>query len=274
MNLIPTFFVGGLGCDHNYFKKIGDFFTKNQEVVFFIPLIHNLESNSVEAQVNNIKSIINENIGKNNKFNLVSYSMGYISILNYYKKYPKNVNKIILISPASVFTRLNKETLDYLIPDSLNFPHIIPLKDTSPDFVNSDFPSVICRYRYIFNYIFILTTNSVYLRKFYVNLYTYLYSSKLRDPEPGDVADFLFSNTLKNNIELVSSNLIKEDTNRLFSSLNKKIDIVIGEKDYYYNYCMFLSSNYKNIILHRVPEGHHTLYFETDYVGSRILKLL
>ena len=86
-SIIPSFFIGGLDVTISTLKRLVSFI-KNQEVVFFIPLVHNLERNSVEAQVDNIKSIINENIGTDTKFNLISYSMGYISTLKYYQKYP------------------------------------------------------------------------------------------------------------------------------------------------------------------------------------------
>lgn len=275
-SIIPSFFIGGLGCDHKYFKKISEFFIKNQEVVFFIPLVHNLERNSVEAQVDNIKSIVNENIGTDTKFNLISYSMGYISTLKYYQKYPSRVSKIILISPASIFTRLNTETLSYLIKDTSKCKHIIPFKEKSPDFVNSDFLSVICKYNYVFNFVFALTSKNTYLRDFYVKLYTYLYSSRLTDPEPENISGFLFSNTLQNILELITSNLMKENMFRVFNDLQnkKKIDIIIGEKDYYLNYCSILSSMYHNILLHRVPYGHHALHFEVYHVGNKIINLL
>ena len=63
---------------------------------------------------------------------------------------------------------------------------------------------------------------------------------------------------------------------RVFNDLQnkKKIDVIIGDKDYYLNYCSILSSKYPNILLHRVPYGHHALHFEVDHVGNRIINLL
>ena len=275
-NIIPSFFIGGLGCDDRYFYKINNFFIKNQEVVFFIPLIHNLESNSVEVQIDNIKSIINKNIGNESKFNLISYSMGYIATLKYYEKYPSRVNKVILISSASIFPKLNSESLHYLIKDTTKYEHIIPIKNTSPDFVNSDFLSVICKYNYVFNLVFLLSSRNTYLRALFIKLYTYLYSSRLIDPEPKNVGEFLFSNTLENILDLITSNLIEQNMFRVFNDLQnkKKIDIITGEKDYYTNYSSILSNRYPNIILHRVPYGHHALHFEIEHVGNKIINIL
>ena len=275
-NIIPSFFIGGLGCSDSYFSKINEFFIKNQEVVFFIPLIHNLKSNSVEVQIDNIKSIINKNIGIKSKFNLISYSMGYISTLKYYEKYPSRVNKVILLSSASIFTKLNRQSLDYLIKDTTKYEHIIPFKNTSPDFVNSNFLSVICRYNYVFNFVFSLSSMNTYLRFFFVKLYKYIYLSRLTDPEPENVGEFLFSNTLENILDLITSNLIELNMFRVFNDLQnkKKIDIITGDKDYYSNYSSILSSIYPNIILHRVPYGHHALHFEVEHVGNKIINLL
>jgi pimeloyl-ACP methyl ester carboxylesterase len=184
------------------------------------------------------------------------------------------VEKVILINPAEVLTRLNLNLLDSIVNDSDKDRNIYTfkpiLKRTGLSTIQWKIIWFLLQWIWFFAMTFI---GSKKLSK----LYYYYQARHVNEPRADELEKLLFKPGRRFN-ELITTLvecILKPSLIDLIRNTNRRIYIVQGNRDYLYiPYVNLIYQSFLNVTLHRTIGDHHMIYHHPNETAQRISTII
>ena len=185
------------------------------------------------------------------------------------------VKQCILINPAELLTRLNKELIYSLVESPSNYMNIITFL---PMFKKSNLSIRLwCFINYLINILWYLSIN-IFGSTVISNFYYYFFGKNFNEPRPEELSRVLFNKSYTFSLfkKTLINCLIQPSLYSMIKTFKKRIHILYGSKDEtYIPYVNSLNLSCDNIILHKFYNGdHHMIYHKPIEIANKLSAII
>lgn len=260
-------FIGGFGASTYYSQKMC---LKLQQYtsrkVYNISLTHGL---TLAEEVKAVLEVIHD---KDSTYILMGFSTGCLVAMTLSKIL--RTEKLILVNPAEVLTRLNLNLLDSIVPDQDNDRNVYTFKPI----LKRTGLSVLSWKVIIFLFEWIWFIAMIFIgSKKLSELYYHYQARHVNEPRADEFELCLFKpgRRFKELIITLVECILKPSLIDLIRKTNRRIYIVQGNKDFLYiPYVTLIYNSFLHVTLHRTTGDHHMIYHHPIETAQRISTII
>ena len=260
-------FVGGFGASVKYSEAMCMNLQRlTLRKVHNFSLCHGL---TIEEEC---QAVLNALPNTSSSYVMMGFSTGCLIAMSLSRQL--NTEQIILINPAEVLTRLNRNTLDFLVGGRVesdrNIATFVPIMKRE-----GYSPSTLSNIWFVVKWVW-WAAMLLIGKKRIAEWYYVKFAKGFNEPRADELQRIVFSSRPIDDLKktLVEC-ILKPSLQKMIAERDHRVFIVQGYDDLLYiPYVRAIYDRYKNVTLHRTPGDHHMIYHHPGTVSQKIAALI